>query len=387
MKKTVSINNIKYNEDITHLMNSLQVLLEPFGGPEGIVSPGEVVLLKPNLVTDIDYTKGATTNPYLVRTLAELILEQGTDRLIIADGAAVGKDTERVFKETGYYDIFADMTADDKVEIINFKLTSFVKRRIPGGKLIKELRFPELLVSVDKIINLPVLKTHDALPVTLGLKNMKGIIHENAKKKFHRIGLSQAIVDLNKMVAPDLTVYDGTVAMEGLGPAHGEPVNLGLILAARDTVAGDMVSASIMGFEKSELDFIKLAEEQGLGIADLDKIRVAGKQIAEVKRPFARYSLDKDFYSQHGIQIKDNGGCSGCRHTLDGLMKDKDQEIIENMANKTVYLGPARKIKTEKEATILLGKCLTGHKDKGHFIEGCPPHPEDLEAFFKKNFN
>jgi uncharacterized protein (DUF362 family) len=385
MQTTVSIRKIGDRDNVYQLRESIENLLKPFGGIEGIIKKeGQVILLKPNLVSPVDYTRGATTNPYLIKALIELIKKRKPAKIIIADGSAVGHRTEDVLKETGYLEIFSTEVASGILEIMDFKKGPFISKEVPDGRVIQQLKIPQILEQVDLIINLPVLKTHDALPVTLGLKNMKGIIQESDKKRFHRIGLAQAIVDLNKICSPHFTIYDGTVAMEGLGPVHGEPVNLGLLLAARDIVAGDLIAAMIMGFEKEELDFLILAEEQGPGNADLNMIEIAGPDIDSVRRPFVRYSVSNSFYSDYGIVIKGDKGCSGCRHTFDSINRKLDQEIMGFLSNKTIYLGPVERIYSRKEDTILIGSCLHKHRDRGYYIQGCPPHPEDLMDFFKK---
>ncbi len=387
MKEKVSIEKSKELKDISSLKASLEKLIFPFGGIENIVGQNQVVLLKPNLVSAARFTSGAITNPYLVKALAELILEQTPQRLIIADGSSVGTDTQRVFSQTAYLKVFQEMLNRGNAEFVDFKKGEFVRKKVPGGKVVKKLRVPVILRSVDTLINLPVLKTHDSLPITLGVKNMKGIIHENMKKKFHHVGLAQAIVDLHKLVSPDFTIYDGTVAMEGLGPVHGDPVNLGLLLAAEDVIAGDLVAASIMGFDKQELEFLKLAEEQEMGTADWEDIEVVGENLRQVTRPFERFSLDSSYYRQMGLRIKGAKGCSGCRHTLDGVVKQMGQELNENQVNKTVYLGPQDKIGTSKDQTILIGTCLRPHRDKGTYIGGCPPHVDNLKGFLKKELS
>lgn len=384
MQTKVSITKIKNRDNISLLKETLVELLTPFGGIEGIIKEkNQVILLKPNLVAPVDYTKGATTNPYLIKALIELIKGQQPEKIIIADGASVGTGTEEVLKATGYLEMFSSEIESGEVEIVDFKKGPFILKEVPGGKVLKELRVPELLYEVDIIINLPVLKTHDALPVTLGLKNMKGIIHESDKKRFHRIGLSQAVVDLNKVLLADFTIYDGTVAMEGLGPVHGEAVNLGLLLATKDVVAGDLVAASIMGFKKEELDFVKLAEEQGLGKANFEEIDIYGPEIDGVRRPFKRYSVTNSFYQGMGIEIKGDKGCSGCRHTFDSIMRKLNEKMMEALKNKTIYLGPVDEITGKKEQLILVGSCLHLHRGKGYYIKGCPPHPEDLIEFLE----
>jgi len=98
---------------------------------------------------------------------------------------------------------------------------------------------------------------------------MKGVIRERDKKRFHKWGLAQAIADLNKVALPDLTIIDGTVGTEGLGPIHGVPANLGILITSRDTVAADTVAATLMGIAPAGLAVLRLAHFSSTGCARL----------------------------------------------------------------------------------------------------------------------
>lgn len=379
MSKLVSLQKISSLEDVEHLKQLLQKLLQPFGGVEKYVTKGQTVLLKPNWVAGYHYTTGATTNPYLTLALVELCQQVNPKKIIIADGSSVGVNTFDVIRDTGYEKIFAEKTARGEVEFIDLKNGPFVEEYIPGGIELNKIKIPEVVTETDVLINLPVIKTHDSLPVTLGLKNIKGVISEGMKKQFHRMGLTQAILDLNKVVSTDLTIYDGTVGMEGLGPVHGEPANLRLIMAARDMVAGDLVAPSVMGFERDELRFIQLAEQQGMGVASWSEIKLTGIDIDKVKISFDRHSINTDYYDEMGLTIHDRGSCSGCKHTLDSTIKSIEN-LTGDLEGKSVYLGPQKEILSAEKDDVLIGNCLTKHNKKGLFIRGCPPHPDDLKA-------
>jgi uncharacterized protein (DUF362 family) len=123
-----------------------------------------------------------------------------------------------------------------------------------------------------------------ATKVTLGMKNMFGLLPDKFKGKFHAKGISKVIVDINTVLKPALTVIDGFVAMEGSGPTDGTPVKTDLIIAGTDVVATDATAARVMGFEPWEIAHIRKAHDKGLG--NIDNIEILGSKLDDVKRAF-----------------------------------------------------------------------------------------------------
>jgi len=125
-----------------------------------------------------------------------------------------------------------------------------------------------------------------ATKVTLGMKNMFGLLPDKFKGKYHARGISKVIVDVNTALKPALTVIDGFVGMEGRGPSGGTPVKMDLIIAGKDVVAADATAARAMGFEPIEIMHIRKAFEKGLG--NIDEIEILGSKLEDVKRVFKR---------------------------------------------------------------------------------------------------
>jgi len=382
-KPQVSVARCQKIHDYLSVRKAVKESLDLIGGLDSLVSPGDRVLVKPNLIAPYHYTTGATTNPHVIRVLCELAKEAGARKVSIAEGSGVGSKTEEVFTVTGLKEISARIGVD----LINLKKTKTVYMGIPNGKVFRRLKIPEAFMEADVIINAPVMKTHDVFPATLGLKNMKGVLQEKDKKRFHKWGLAQSIVDLNKLVLPQITVLDGTVGMEGIGPTHGTPVNLGVIISSFDTVAADSVAAAVMGIDPLEIEYVKLASEQGLGCADLSRIEVVGLRIEEVKRPFKRLKLDFASYREKGIEIYEKGACSGCRNTMEAFiayyMESKGR--LGLLKGYTLIFGQNVKIPDKFEGKLInIGLCTKKFREKGEYIPGCPPHPHDLVTFFEE---
>jgi uncharacterized protein (DUF362 family) len=125
-----------------------------------------------------------------------------------------------------------------------------------------------------------------ATKVTLGMKNMFGLLPDKFKAKYHAKGISKVIVDINTVIKPNLTVIDGFVAMEGRGPTDGSPVKMDLIIAGKDPVATDATCARVMGLDPHEISHIRTANQKGIG--NIDEIYVVGSSIEDVKRPFKK---------------------------------------------------------------------------------------------------
>lgn len=370
----VSIVKCKEYDKYNSVFQSVKQVIDMIGSLEAIISSGDTVLIKPNLVCPKPYTTGATTNPYVIKAIAVLCKAAGAKKITIADGAAVGNSTTEAFEVCGYKEIAEECGCS----LLDFGKDQYQYVINPIGKVFKRIRIPDTFIKADVVINVPVMKTHDALGLTLGLKNMKGIIHVSDKKKFHKWGLVQSIVDLNHIALPELTIMDGTVSMEGNGPASGDPVGLGIIMASTDTVACDRVASEIMGFGEDEIEYIKLAGEQGLGCFNLSQITVLGEKIEHVKRPFKRTTLNVDALKEYGITILACDACSGCSHVIKNYLgKLEKNGKLEDLRGYTIIYGQNAHVPAGIIGKIIrFGVCtrnLTGVEST--YIPGCPPHP------------
>jgi uncharacterized protein (DUF362 family) len=338
------------------------------------------VLLKPNVLCAMDYRTGAVTNPHVVRSLCRTLKRIGAGKICIAEGSTIGCDTREAFEKSGY----AKLAAEEKVELVDLKKAPSIFTGIPNGKVFRRIEIPEIVMKTDVIIDVPVMKTHDMIPATLGLKNMKGVLRDKDKKRFHVWGLSQAIVDLNKLVLPQIAVIDGTVAMEGLGPIHGRPVNLGLVLSSFDPVAADTVAACVMGIDPAQIDHVRLAAEQGLGTSDLSNIEVVGMSIESARRPFEILHVDYGKYERElGIEIHESGACSGCRKVMNTLLNNHLKGNYEVLRNLTLIFGQTVKVPQRIKGKLLnFGSCTKKYRELGDYIAGCPPMQEHVLEYF-----
>ena len=375
-KPVVSIVKCPDYDSLADVEPAVRRACDLVGGLESLIMPGDTVLIKPNLVLPFPYKTGATANPYVVEALALISREKGAKRIIIGDGSCVGNDTEKAFDACGYRELAERVDA----ELVDFTRAETIPVANPLAKKMKRIEIPRVFLEADVVIDVAVMKTHDCMEASLGLKNMKGLLQTRDKKRFHKWGLAQSIVDLGHIARPDFTVLDGTVGMEGSGPAVGDPVGLGLLLASKDVVAADTVALEIMGFALDEVEYIKLAGEAGLGCTDLDAIEIEGESIADVRRPFSRNSIDPDVLAQYGIELVACDACSGCANTLASLMAGlARRDALESMRD-TVFLYGQSVSELPPERTvgkriIRVGSCTRKLVGYGHYLPGCPPFP------------
>ena len=239
------------------------------------------VLIKVNFITTMTWDTGATTDPMVVEAIIQRLKKLPLEIYVVESDATM-TNADKAFEVTG----MAEMCKQNGVECLNLRhAPDKIKVNVPNGKCLKEITVPRI-VTESAIISAAKMKTHMATKVTLGMKNMFGLLPDKFKAKYHAKGINKVIVDINTVIKPHLTVIDGFVAMEGRGPTDGSPVKMGLIIAGKDPVATDATCARIMGLDPHEISHIRTAYQKGLG--NIDDIEIVGSQVDEVKRVFKR---------------------------------------------------------------------------------------------------
>jgi uncharacterized protein (DUF362 family) len=239
------------------------------------------VLIKVNFITTMTWDTGATTDPIVVEAIIQRLKKLPVEVFVVESDATM-TNADKAFEATG----MAEMCKKYGVECLNLRhVPDKVKIKIPNGECLKDITVPRI-VTESAIISAAKMKTHMSTKVTLGMKNMFGILPEKLKMKYHAIGINKVIVDINTVIKPNLTVIDGFVAMEGKGPTDGSPVKMDLIIAGKDPVATDATGARVMGIDPHEISHIRKAHQKGLG--NIDEIEIVGSQLDYVKRMFKR---------------------------------------------------------------------------------------------------
>jgi len=248
---------------------------------ETALSGWSTVLIKVNFITVRTWDTGATTDPMVVEAIIERLKNLNVTMYVV-DSDATMTSANKAFETTG----MREMCERRRVQFLNLRhVKDRVKIEVPHGETLTSITVPRI-VTESAIISAAKLKTHMATKVTLGMKNMFGLLPDKFKAKYHAKGISKVIVDINTVVKSALTVIDGFVGMEGRGPSDGTPVKMDLILAGKDPVATDATGARVMGFDPHEISHIRTANEKGLG--NIDDIEVVGEKLETVARPFKR---------------------------------------------------------------------------------------------------
>jgi uncharacterized protein (DUF362 family) len=236
------------------------------------------VLIKVNFITTKTWDTGATTDPIVVEAIIRKLKDLPVKVYVVESDATI-TNADDAFEATG----MKNMCERNGVEWLNLRhVKDKVTLEVPNGEVLKSITVPRL-VTESAVISAAKLKTHANTGVTLGMKNMFGLLPDKFKAKYHAKGISKVIVDINNVLHPAITVIDGFVGMEGNGPIDGTPVKMNLIIAGTDPVATDATAARIMGFNPYEITHIRKAYEKGLGKIDAE---IIGEKLEAVTRQF-----------------------------------------------------------------------------------------------------
>lgn len=246
---------------------------------KGALAGFKRALIKVNFICDKTWDSGATTDPIVVEAIVNRLQDMGLS-VCVAESDATITNADKAYAKTG----MKEMCLRNDVEFVNLRhVKDRVRLNVPDGEVLRSVTVPRIVVD-SAVISAAKLKTHSATSVTLGLKNMFGLLPDKFKAKYHAMGISKVIVDVNAVLKPVLTVVDGFVGMEGAGPVDGDPVRMDLIVAGRDVVAVDATCCRIMGFDPREVRHVLRAHERGLG--EVDDVEVVGESVEDVKRRF-----------------------------------------------------------------------------------------------------
>ena len=195
--------------------------------------------------------------------------------------------------------------------------------------------------------------------------------------------LDIAIADMSSVLKPHLSIIDGTIGMEGLGPSGGKPKGLGVVVAGVDAFAADSVACAIMGISAGDVAHLRMGSARGHGVIDLDSIKVSPENWRDVCSPFLP-APDKVAVEFSGFNIMDEQSCSACQSTLLMFLKAYGDKLLasrESDADINIAIGKGHDF--VPEGTLCVGNCTFGHKNRGVFVSGCPPvSSEILKKYF-----
>jgi len=357
---------------------------------------GKSVFIKPNLVRPtLTVLPAITTDPRVVLALTRLTIKSGAEKVMVGDipgykvnsrdALKLSNLTENI-EALGAIPFFLD--EDEIIEIPN-----------PKGTVLKKLKLPSSVMKADVFINVPKLKTHMHTMVSLGIKNLHGLILDEQRLMYHRQDINHKVVDILHAILPHITIIDGIWALEGQAPLHGNAVkDFNTIIAGENINAVDAVGTYLMGIEPDEIATCRIAARQGFGSYQIDDIQIEGNDIDLIRMYFKRPVLSSAGVFEN-VNAIEGGVCSGClsalRHSLDRL---EFEGKLEKLPPITVYTGIPMPNTTSLDSwegdLFCLGNCAStlvlkqDHLGKpAAFVPGCAPHVLDLRHLLVEKYN
>ncbi|UCE20343.1 MAG: DUF362 domain-containing protein [Gemmatimonadota bacterium] len=247
----------------------VQNAIKSLGGMSQFVTKGDVVVVKPNIGWDRTPQQAANTNPEVVAETIRLCYEAGAKKVKVFDRTC--NDARRCYKRSGIEEAVKEAGG----EIRHIVEARFTKIDIPQGKVLKSWEFYKDVLECDVLINIPVAKHHSLTRVSLGVKNIMGVIGGD-RGEIHN-GIDQKLADLCTILQPHLTVLDATRILVANGPqggSLGDVRQTSTIAAGTDMITVDAYAATLFQLKGSDIGYIARCHEMGLGVMDLEKVNI-----------------------------------------------------------------------------------------------------------------
>lgn len=360
------------------------------------------VFIKPNVVywnRHCDFPKwGMITTSRVVEDVVTILNEEGFSDITIGEGIITqdedDKETARqAFESLGYFDL---------QERFGIKVYNTFEREFERVYLTEEVsaKMNADMLNSDFLIDLPVLKTHAQCVVSLGLKNIKGLINIPSRKKFHSAdpekNLHYNVAQLANEVPPTLTLIDGIYTLER-GPAmDGKAHRSNILVASRDILSADLVGANLLDIDPKAVPHLTQAADDRDRSPDLSNIEILGEKIEDLAKPHEWDYIYKENdtlplpYAKAGIEgIKyhkyDESMCTFCS-LLNGIVLTAIKTAYKGEAYDKIEVLTGKQVEPTEgmNKTILLGQCqYVKNKDHPNIneliaIKGCPPSIEEL---------
>jgi len=269
-----------YRDDLVR--GAVTSAVADLGGMGRFVEKGRKVLIKPNMLVARNASRMVTTHPAVMREVMSLVADAGAS-MVVGDSPAIGSAVS-VARKSGLMEVAEHFGA----QVINFR--EIRRPETPETCTYKILELAGEALGADVIINLPKVKTHGAMTLTAGVKNMFGCVVGKAKTQWHlkagrdALAFARMLVDVYATTRPVLTVADGVWGMEGNGPNSGKVRKFGWIAASPDAVALDAVVAEVLRVPGERVYVLEAARQAGVGEPDVRNVRVLGDSISEARK-------------------------------------------------------------------------------------------------------
>ena len=400
-KSLVSI--VKYEKPF----ESVKKVIKLAKGLENLPSNVKV-FIKPNIVYWNRHCTipkwGVLTTSRVMEDVVALLKEKGIDDITIGEGIVTEDPKDRetapdAWERLGYNKLIEKYG----IKVYNLFERPYEKIDLNTGF---QVNFSSDALNSDFLIDIPTLKTHAQAMVSLGIKNLKGLINIASRKKFHSANLDKDlnfnVAQLANKIPPSLTIIDGIYSLER-GPAiDGKSHKKDILVASTDILSADLVGSSLLGINPSEVPYLIQAAKDRNRPTDLSDIEVIGEKIEDLAShhewdfkyndagdlplPFMNANIEGLKYHKYDTTM-----CTYCSG-MNGLIltaikmsyRGKPFDNIEVLTGKVMKPTPGN------NKTILLGQCQYNlNKDHPEIkelipIKGCPPSRESMQEALKQ---
>lgn len=244
--------------------------IEAWGSIKRVVKPGQTVVVKPNIGWNVTPERAANTNPELVEAIVSACLNAKAKEVFVMDHTA--DVWTKCYKNSGIEK--ATKNAGGKMVPGNNQ-RDYKTVKIPKAKRLKSVKIHDLILNTDVLINVPVLKHHVSTRLSIGMKNLMGIVWD--RQWWHKNDLHQCITDFSTHLKADLTIIDAYRVMKRNGPMGVSTNDLLLqkaLLLGSDPLALDVASTKLFGLNPQEVGYIRLSEDAGIGTTNLSSLNI-----------------------------------------------------------------------------------------------------------------
>lgn len=331
--------------------------LRAMGAASLIPSKDSLIAIKPNVVNASPPRDGATTHPEVVAGIIEYLHENGYMNIEIIESAWAGANTKSAYRAAGY----EQLTRDYGVPLYDLKKDKCTTVKSHGLRL----DICNRALAADFFINVPVLKAHCQTLLTCALKNLKGIIPDAEKRRYHTLGIHEPVAKLASAFRQHLVVVDGLCG-DLTFEEGGNPVEMNRLIISTDAMAIDSYCAALIGYRPDEIGYLKIARQLGVGgyyqagvtpLVEINKAGcTAGKSASRKAARLAEY-IDEDC------------ACSSCYASLiHALNRLDDDGLLRGLKPHSIHIGQGNR--GIARDGIGIGTCCAGYM---HNAKGCPP--------------
>ena len=253
-----------------NILTAIERQIEILGGLDRFVSKGDTVLIKPNFIAPKPPQCAAQTDPAVIVALAKILKDFGA-KPFVGDSPAWGS----IRSCTDALGLLETLT---KLDVPIKSLDRPKRTRIDGAIV----HISRVALEADKIINVPKFKAHQQLGATFAVKNMFGCVCGKTKAYWHfargksHHDFCTMLIEIYKLMAPEFSIIDAVVAMQGQGPISGTPKPLGYLIAGEDPIACEIICCDLIRMDPDKLPIIQTAKTKGFGCSDISRIDIVG---------------------------------------------------------------------------------------------------------------